>query len=36
MLGKLRDFLTTRLILFSGSPTLTRQGQFTVKSNGKA
>jgi hypothetical protein len=36
MLGKLRDFLTTRLIVFSGAPTLTRQGQFTVKSNGKA
>jgi len=36
MLGKLRDYLTTRLILFSGSPALTREGQFTVKSNGKA
>lgn len=36
MFGKLRDYLTTRLILFSGGPTLTRQGQFTVKDNGKA
>ena len=35
-MGRRNDVLTARLMQYSGDPTLTREGQFTVKSNGHA